>query len=80
VLHDRVYCARCIARKPNGLADNNYGRMRARYHKQRGYAFYLCSAYDRGYDRCGESVVAVHEIDEQLVGMYSLSSEHTGRI
>jgi hypothetical protein len=38
VLHDRVYCARCIAHKPAGLIDENYGRMRPKYHIQRGFA------------------------------------------
>jgi hypothetical protein len=25
VLHDRVFCARCVTRKPDGLQDANYG-------------------------------------------------------
>ena len=48
LLHDRLYCARCIANKPTGLVDDNYGRMRPYYHNQREAAFYRCLAHDRG--------------------------------
>ena len=32
VLYDRVFCARCIGNKPAGLVDDNYGRMRPKFH------------------------------------------------
>ena len=71
VLHDRVYCARCVAHKPHGLTDENYGRMRPKYDRQRGYAQYRCLSYDRGYEKCGQRVVTVNKIDEQLVDVLS---------
>ncbi len=71
LLHDRVYCARCIANKPTGLVDDNYGRMRAYYHNQREMSFYRCLAHDRGYEKCGQKATRVATIDGQLVAILS---------
>jgi len=71
ILHDRVYCARCIARKPLDLIDDNYGRMRAKWHNQRGYAHYRCMCAERGYEKCGQGTVPVATIDAQLVEVLS---------
>ena len=69
LLHDRLYCARCIAAKPTGLIDDNYGRMRPYYHNQRQASFYRCLAHDRGYEKCGQRATRVATIDAQLVAI-----------
>ncbi len=71
VLHDRVYCARCIARKPHDVSDDNYGRMRPQYQKEKGYGWYRCIAHDRGYETCGQGAVRVDSIDAQVVAVLS---------
>lgn len=71
LLHDRLYCARCIANKPAGLIDDNYGRMRPYYHNQRDTSFYRCLAHDRGYEKCGQKATRVEAIDAQLVAILS---------
>jgi site-specific DNA recombinase len=67
ILHDRVYCSKCIATKPSGLLDENYGRMRPKFQNQRGYGYYRCLSQDRGYGKCGQRQVPVHEVDTQVV-------------
>jgi site-specific DNA recombinase len=66
-LNDRVYCARCVARKPNDLKDRKYGKMRAAYSQRDGYAAYRCLCRDRGYGNCEQGYVTVQVIDEQVV-------------
>lgn len=68
---DRVLCARCIARKPAYLIDDNYGRMRPYYHKIHKYAYYRCLAHDRGYEKCGQHAVRVEKIDAQVLDILS---------
>jgi site-specific DNA recombinase len=36
LLHDRVYCANCIANRPQALVDANFGRMRPKFQNQHG--------------------------------------------
>ncbi len=67
VLHDRVYCARCTARKPIGLDDDNYGRMRPYYQGKDDVEYYRCTAIERGYTKCGQKHARVREIDQQIV-------------
>ncbi len=66
ILHNAVFCARCISRKPSGLSDERYGKMRpgwdARYVRGR----YRCMARDRGYHQCEQSYVPVVTVDEQV--------------
>jgi site-specific DNA recombinase len=71
ILHDRVYCARCIANTPNGLVDKKYGKMRPYFHKQLKIAYYRCLAHDRGYAKCGQRAVHVDTIDQQVVAILS---------
>lgn len=47
VLHNRVYCARCVARKPAGLVDLNYGKMRPGWNRKYQRSSYRCLARDR---------------------------------
>ena len=74
VLHDRVYCARCISRKPTELEDNNYGKMRPAWDSRYGRGRYRCQARERGYHRCGQGVVHVDDMDEQVY--HALASLH----
>ena len=67
ILHDRVYCARCIGSKPKGLVDANYGKMRPRWDHRRDAGSYRCLARDRGYHKCEQGYVQVNLIDEQVV-------------
>ena len=66
ILHDRVYCARCVSAKPTGLVDGNYGKMRPGWDHRREQASYRCLARDRGYHRCEQSYTDVDLIDEQV--------------
>ncbi|MBK8025770.1 MAG: recombinase family protein [Chloroflexi bacterium] len=52
ILHDQIFCARCIARKPRGLAHDNFGRMRPIGNKTQEVAYYRCLARDHGYEKC----------------------------
>lgn len=67
LLNDRVYCARCITRKPDGLQDARYGKMRAKHSQRDKYATYHCLCRDRGYGTCDQRYVRVSAIDEQVV-------------
>jgi bifunctional DNA-binding transcriptional regulator/antitoxin component of YhaV-PrlF toxin-antitoxin module len=71
VLHDRVYCARCIANKPLELVDEHYGKMRPGWNPSMVRAYYRCLARDRGYHECGQCYVAEELIDEQVVNALS---------
>lgn len=66
ILHDRVFCARCIANKPAGLVHPNYGRMRPYWHNQMERGYYRCLSYDHGFGRCEQRAVQVTRIDEQI--------------
>jgi DNA invertase Pin-like site-specific DNA recombinase len=70
-LHDRVYCALCIANKPIGLVDDNYGRMRPSFIKKNDRAWYRCLARSRGYGKCAELFIAADELDRQVVDILS---------
>jgi hypothetical protein len=67
ILHDRIYCARCISSKPKKLVDSNYGKMRPRWDHRRDEGSYRCLARDRGYHKCEQGYVPVNLIDEQVV-------------
>lgn len=71
VLHDRVYCARCIAHKPHGLVDDNYGKMRPYYQRQDDIEYYRCLSKERGYEKCGQRAAHVEKIDQQIVEILS---------
>lgn len=71
LLHDRVYCARCIVRKPVGLVDDNYGRMRPYFHKQRRLGYYRCMSERRGYEKCEQCAAHLDRIDGQLIALLS---------
>lgn len=66
ILHNRVFCARCIGTKPTSLTDANYGKMRpawdARYKRGR----YRCLARERGYHQCEQAFVSMDLVDEQV--------------
>jgi hypothetical protein len=67
VLNSRVYCARCMTRKPEDLKDARYGKMRAAFSKRANRACYRCLCRDRGYGHCDQGYVPVVTIDEQVV-------------
>ena len=67
ILHDRVYCARCIGSKPKSLVDTNYGKMRPRWDHRREEGSYRCLARDRGYHTCEQGYVSENLIDAQVV-------------
>ena len=71
ILHDRVFCADCIAHKPHGLVDDNYGKMRPFWHTDNEKAYYRCLARQRGYESCGQLYIDVDDLDEQVVAMLS---------
>ncbi len=70
-LRDRVYCADCIANKPQGLVDDNYGRMIPFWHSENEVAYYRCNAKDRGYEPCGEGFANAEGLDEQVIAILS---------
>ncbi len=67
ILHDRIYCARCTARKPTTLEDANYGKMRPSWDPKRDKGWYRCVARDRGYLRCDQPLIGVESVDAQVV-------------
>ena len=67
ILHDRVFCARCIARKPKNIIDMNLGKMRPNWLQDRNYGWYWCISRGRGYHACEQSSVKIQSIDEQVV-------------
>jgi site-specific DNA recombinase len=71
VLHDRVFCAECVANKPHGLQDDNYGKMRPFWHKTNVKGYYRCLAQERGYEACGQPFIEVAELDAQVVAILS---------
>jgi site-specific DNA recombinase len=71
ILHDRVFCAECVANKPHGLVDDNYGKMRPFWHKQNKKAYYRCRARERGYEPCGQGLMDLETLDEQVVCILS---------
>ena len=77
-LHDRVYCARCIERKPQGLEDTNYGKMRPAWDGRYKRGRYRCIAKDRGYIHCGQSYIPTDSVDEQVVSALSVLVIPTG--
>gem|GEM_PF-392414 len=64
---DKVYCARCITSKSPNLADENYGKMRAKWDNRMGDGYYSCMAVDRGYKKCGQLGILVSLVDSQVV-------------
>jgi len=71
ILHDRVFCAECVAHKPQGLVDDLYGKMRPFWHNQNEKGYYRCLARDRGYEACSQGYIGVEELDEQVVYVLS---------
>jgi site-specific DNA recombinase len=69
LLQDKVFCARCMGRKPLDIEDANYGKMRAGWLKRLDTGSYRCQARDRGYHRCEQSYVLAEDIDAQVVNV-----------
>lgn len=67
ILHDRVYCLRCMSSKPEGLVDDNFGKMRPSYDHRRQRAWYRCQARSRGYQSCKQGYSDEQGINEQVV-------------
>ena len=67
VLHNCVYCARCVSTKPTGLIDTNYGKMRPGWDHRRNRAHYRCLARDRGYHQCQQGYIVTNLVDEQVI-------------
>jgi site-specific DNA recombinase len=67
ILHDRVFCSRCMRRKPSSLEDKNFGKMRPAWSQRDEQGFYRCIARDRGYRRCEQPYIAAPTINEQVV-------------
>lgn len=67
LLQDKVFCARCMGRKPLDVEDNNYGKMRAGWRKYQNVGSYRCQARDRGYHPCEQSYVLADTLDQQVV-------------
>ncbi len=71
LIHDRVYCAECVATKPPGLMDDYYGKMRPFWHTTNVCAYYRCVARRRGYEPCGQGWITVEDLDDQVVAILS---------
>ncbi len=67
ILHDRLYCARCVAIKPADLTDERYGKMRPGWNEHDQVAKYRCLCRDRGYNDCGQPYVKEDALNEQVV-------------
>ena len=67
LLHDRVFCSRCMSRKPTKLEDKNFGKMRPGWNNIVNEGKYRCIARDRGYFHCDQSYVAAPLINEQVI-------------
>lgn len=66
-----MFCAECIAHKPQGLVDDNYGKMRPFWHTDNEKAYYRCLARQRGYAPCGQPYIDVADLDDQVVAILS---------
>lgn len=66
ILHNRVYCARCVARKPTELTDLNFGKMRPGWNNKYQRSAYRCLARDRGYHSCEQSYIDTQTLDTQV--------------
>jgi DNA invertase Pin-like site-specific DNA recombinase len=66
LLSGLLYCGRCLARKPAGLKDDNYGKMYS-HAMRKDWLYYRCAASERGYDICGQSRVRQEVIDNQVI-------------
>lgn len=71
VLHDRVFCARCVITKPLTIADPNYGKMRPTSSSRDSKGWYRCIARDRGYHKCDQPSIDTNLIDDQVVEFLS---------
>ena len=67
ILHDRIFCARCVAIKPADITDERYGKMRPAWYERDQIAKYRCLCRDRGYNDCGQPFVEENSINEQVV-------------
>jgi len=71
ILHDRVFCMRCTARKPKTLNDTKYGKMRPSWDPKRDKGWYRCIARDRGYLACEQALINTKSVDDQVVAELS---------
>ncbi len=76
ILHDRVFCAHCIAHKPANLVDDNYGKMRPSYHRAKDRSYYRCLSKERGYGdlKCPQGHIDEESVNEQVVEILSSMS------
>ncbi len=74
ILRDRVYCAHCLANKPFGLFDDNYGKMRVYWHKDNLRAYYRCLTAERGYESCGQPQIPEDVLNDQVVSILATLS------
>ncbi len=70
-LHDRVFCALCVANKPADLLDDNYGKMRPAFISRDDRGYYRCTTRLRGYKGCEGKYVPVDDLDQQVVAILS---------
>ena len=83
ILHDRVYCARCIVRKPEDIEDVKYGKMRAAYHRRDDLSYYRCLRQSRGYGSCDQRYANADRIDEQVrqaIAHLSIPDDYKARV
>ena len=71
LLHDRVYCARCVLNKPDELTDENYAKMRVSWNPRKQDGDYRCLSAERGYQKCGQKAHDSKSIDTQVIGALS---------
>lgn len=69
LLKDKLYCASCMANRPDGIKDHKYGRMRGSYDNQRKKTLYRCSSKLRGYTGCERSYVEAVRIEQQVIDL-----------
>ncbi len=67
LLQDKVFCARCMARKPLEMEDVNYGNMPCGWLTKQDVGSYRCQARDRGYHPCEQGYIRADTIDAQVV-------------
>ena len=67
LLHDRLFCLRCMGTKPTDLTHERYGKMRPSFDQRRQSTWYRCYARDRGYQACGQSYTNERMVNDQVI-------------
>jgi site-specific DNA recombinase len=82
LLRDLLYCADCVANKPEDIHDDSYGKMRPHPDNQGTRLYYRCRARD--FVRyCSQKSVHADLVDEQVVDVLKtlrLSEDWRGRM